>query len=280
MWRWSWICALLGSACADDAVAVLRTVDEVVAIPMPAPAGATDTLYVDRTPVTVGAFATFVAATNFISEAERFGNAGVFDTLQRAWILAEGAFWRKPFGKTAPDAPADHPVTQVSYADAAAYCRWQGKRLPNQTEWMAAARYRQPSADAAYPWGSDIKDQQGRYRANVWQGLFPHVYRHEDGYFGTSPVGAYGAHPSGLVDMAGNVWEWVTDSLPGVGVPGDGMHRLTKGGSFLCEPGWCHGYLITGSTHTSSETGLFHTGFRCVCNERPTTSPTFAAPKS
>ncbi len=169
-------------------------------------------------------------------------------------------------------------MTQVSYHDAKAYCEHQGMRLPTSREWEAAARYGQPAGGEAYPWGNAIKDAAGRYRANVWQGIFPHVDRREDGYLTTSPVGAFGTHPSGLTDMAGNVWEWVQDSLPGVGVPGDGMHHLAKGGSFLCEPGWCHGYLITGSTHTSGETGLFHTGFRCVCDERPLADPTFAAP--
>ena len=125
---------------------------------------------------------------------------------------------------------------------------------------------RGPAGQTEYPWGDGIRDARGGFRANIWQGIFPQVQRVEDGYAYTSPVGAYGEHPSGLVDMAGNVWEWTADSVAGVRAPGDQTHYLSKGGSFLCEPGWCHGYLTTGSSHNSAETGLFHTGFRCVCD--------------
>ena len=222
-------------------------------------------LRVDRTPVTVAAFGDFVEATGYATEAETFGNSAVFDYDAKAWTLVEGAFWRQPLGPTAEPAPADHPVTQVSFRDAEAYCAHYGKRLPSAAEWEAAARYRQPEGARLYPWGDDIRDDAGAFRANVWQGMFPHTRRVEDGYAYTSPVDAFPAAPSGLLDMAGNVWEWTTDVKPGAGVPGDGVHRIAKGGSFLCEPGWCHGYAVDGLTNTSEETGLFHTGFRCVC---------------
>lgn len=225
-----------------------------------------DTLRFDRGPVSVGQFAAFVAASKYVTQAEAFGNSGVFDVEAQGWTLIDGAFWRQPFGKTGGDAPVDHPVTHVSYYDAQAYCRYYEKRLPTAAEWEAAARAGQPPGTTQYPWGDSIKSGGGLYRANVWQGLFPVVRHIEDGYLYTSPIGAYGPHPSGLTDMAGNVWEWVQDTIGGVRVPGDDTHHLAKGGSFLCEPGWCHGYLITGATHNSAETGLFHTGFRCVCD--------------
>lgn len=144
------------------------------------------------------------------------------------------------------------------------YCRHYGKRLPTEREWVAAAEYARPEGTTEYLRGDGIRGDVS-YRANVWQGIFPTVQRVEDGYPYTSPVGAYGTHPSGLVDMAGNVWEWTADSVGDVVVPDDQTHYLAKARSFLCEPGWCHGYLTTGNTHNSAETGLFHTGFRCVC---------------
>lgn len=219
----------------------------------------------DLTPVTVAQFAEFVSETGFVSEAETFGNSAVFDYDTQAWSLVPGAFWRKPFGPEADGAAATHPVTQVSYRDAARYCSHYGKRLPTLAEWQAAARRGQPHPHDLYPWGDSIRDAGGAFRANIWQGIFPHTRRVEDGYAYTSPVDAYPPAPSGLRDMAGNVWEWTSDVSPEPGVPGDGTHRIAAGGSFLCEPGWCHGYAIGGTTHTSEETGLFHTGFRCVC---------------
>ncbi|MFK8055571.1 MAG: formylglycine-generating enzyme family protein [Saprospiraceae bacterium] len=237
--------------------------------------------FIQPTPVTVSMFEVFAKAgssgedpsaghefDSYTTQAEIFGNSGVFDYDTKEWGLVEGAYYRQPFGPDEGDAPNDHPATQISFYDARAYCTHYGMRLPTEAEWEAAARYKQPGGTTMYPWGNQIKTTEDGYRANVWQGLFPHVKKVEDGYAYTSPVDAYPAAPSGLYDMAGNVWEWVSDSIAGVGVPGDDTHRLGKGGSFLCEPNWCHGYLITGSTHNSSETGLFHTGFRCVCEEK------------
>ena len=79
-----------------------------------------DTLLFDRGPVSVGQFADYVAESNYVTQAEIFGNSGVFDVEAQGWMLIDGAFWRQPFGKTGGEAPVDHPVTQVSYYDAQA----------------------------------------------------------------------------------------------------------------------------------------------------------------
>jgi len=224
--------------------------------------------YIQRTPVTVATYEVFAKAAKYKTQAESFGNSGVFDYETKQWSLVEGAYYKQPFGPADGNAPADHPVTQVSFYDAKAFCDFYNMRLPSEREWEAAAHFKQPVGSTMYPWGDEIKSDEGVYNANVWQGLFPHVLEVEDGYAYTSPIHAYPAAPSGLYDMAGNVWEWVSDTVAGVRLPGDDVHRMGKGGSFLCEPNWCHGYLISGSTHNSSETGLFHTGFRCVCEEK------------
>jgi len=224
--------------------------------------------HIQRTPVTIAMYEVFAKAGEYTTQAETFGNSGVFNYETKEWNLVDGAYFKQPFGPVEGDAPSDHPATQVSYYDAKAYCAYYNMRLPTEREWEAAARFKQPTGTTMYPWGDNIKSEAGDYQANVWQGLFPYVQKVEDGYAYTSPVEAYPAAPSGLRDMAGNVWEWVSDTIGGVGVPGDDVHRLAKGGSFLCEPNWCHGYLISGTTNNSSETGLFHTGFRCVCEEK------------
>ena len=223
--------------------------------------------FIQPTPVTVAMFEVFAKAGTYTTQAETFGNSGTFDYDTKKWSLVDGANYKQPLGPSEGDAPSDHPATQISYYDAKEYCAYYNMRLPTEREWETAARYKQPKGATMYPWGNEIKTKKDEYRANVWQGLFPHVQKVEDGYAYTSPVEAYPAAPSGLYDMTGNVWEWVSDTIGGVRGPGDDTHRLGKGGSFLCEPNWCHGYLITGSTHNSSETGLFHMGFRCVCEE-------------
>ncbi len=225
----------------------------------------------DSHPVTVAEFRKFITATNYKTEAETFGNAGIIDeSTDQQWILKDGANWHHPMGPDFPAAADDLPVTQVSWNDANAYAKWAGKRLPCELEWEHAARNARNSRDI-YPWGNDIQTK-GKYNANIWQGKFPVKNYNEDGFAYTSPVGKFGKTPLGLTDMSGNVWEWQsnpkfnyealfrTDTRDGDLSP----ERAQRGGSFLCEPGWCHGYRVSGRSSSTSETSLFHVGFRCV----------------
>ncbi len=182
----------------------------------------------DKTAVTNTQFRHFIRDTKYKTEAEVFGWSFVLellaseDTIELVddkekglgrvkdtpwWMGVEGAYWRRPEG---PDSSikdrGDHPAVHVSWNDAAAYCKWAGRRLPTEKEWEFAARGGlDGSAGNVYPWGIDPYGAQ----CNSWEGEFPRANSEEDGYTGTAPVDEYEPNGYGIYNMCGNVWEWV-----------------------------------------------------------------------
>ncbi|MEM1056990.1 MAG: formylglycine-generating enzyme family protein [Bacteroidota bacterium] len=232
-----------------------------------------------RSPVTVARFRQFVDATGHETQAEVFGDGAVMDPSRGAWSLVPGADWRTPRGPAGGAASDDHPVTQVAYTDAEAFCAWDGERqgrpgrLPTEIEWEHAARGATDDR-SPYAWG-DALDEGGQLRANTWTGTFPGGDDGADGYrSGTSPVGAFGETPLGLTDMGGNVWEWTATwyrpypltALAGEPPPGPSgaPERVQRGGSFLCHPSYCHGYRVSARGHATPESSFAHVGFRCA----------------
>ena len=217
--------------------------------------------YMSEHPITVDQFREFIKASKYKTEAERFGNSGVFSFSEQRWYMQDGAYWEYPAGPNKEKAKDDHPVTQVSWNDAVAYATWKGERLPTEIEWEHAARNGKNSRHI-YPWGNEI-EVKGKHQANVWQGKFPFKNTNEDGFLMTSPVKHFSKTSLGLYDMAGNVWEW-TDSE--YREENSELMKTIKGGSFLCEPDFCHGYRVSSRMGTTPETSLMHTGFRTVKN--------------
>jgi sulfatase modifying factor 1 len=197
--------------------------------------------WMDEHDVTNAEFSKFVAATGYVTTAERkidwedlkkelppgtpkpddsalAAGALVFtptpgpvplNDLSAWWRWVHGANWRHPEGpESSILGKENHPVVQVSWHDAVAYAQWAGKRLPTEAEWEFAARGGLESK--RYVWGDEFKPG-GRHMANTWQGLFPVTNTAEDGFVGTSPVGSFPANGYGLYDMAGNVWQWCSD---------------------------------------------------------------------
>ncbi|MBC8045249.1 MAG: SUMF1/EgtB/PvdO family nonheme iron enzyme, partial [Fimbriimonadaceae bacterium] len=165
-----------------------------------------DAFYLDEHEVTVVQFRKFIEATQYVTEAERFGDGGVFNMENKQWYLQKGATWHHPFGADGVVAEDDHPVTQVSWNDAIAYSKWAGKRLPTEFEFEYAAK-NAGSSNEIYAWGNTLVENNF-YMANTWQGHFPDMNLGKDGFLYTSPVGSFGKNTSGFEDMGGNVWEW------------------------------------------------------------------------
>lgn len=272
-----------------------------------------DGFWMDRRPVTNAAFRRFVESTGHVTVAEvppdpadypgalpEMVYAGSLVFVRPAhpvdlrgpphwWTFMEGADWRHPYGPDSSiDGLDDHPVVHVAYPDAQAYAKWAGKDLPTEAEWELAAR---GGLDGApFAWGDSFLPG-GRLMANTWQGRFPWQNLAEDGYEGTSPVGAFPSNGYGLYDLIGNVWEWTSDwyeashpadaptacciprnprggresasydpCQPEIRIP----RKVLKGGSHLCAPNYCRRYRPAARFPEPIDTSTCHVGFRCV----------------
>lgn len=206
------------------------------------------------------------------------------DDLSQWWTWTPKADWKHPEGPNSDlKGRDDHPVVHVSWDDAVAYAKWAGKRLPTEAEWEFAARG--GLEGKIYVWGNESPDE-GQARMNTWQGEFPHRNTIDDGFRATSPVKTYAPNGYGLYDMAGNVWEWCSDwydrsayaqrsrfkatANPQGPSSSNDPHRpymplrVQRGGSFLCNDGYCTRYRPSARGGSSPDSGMSHVGFRCV----------------
>jgi formylglycine-generating enzyme len=268
-----------------------------------------DGFFMGKTDVTNVEFARFVRATRYITVAERKPRAEDFpdtphenlvagsvvftapnhpvslNNYLQWWSYVKGADWRHPTGPGSDiKSKENYPVVQIAYEDAAAYAKWAGQRLPTEAEWEFAARG--GLTGKPFVWGDEFRPQK-KWMANTHQGHFPNSDTGEDGYVGVAPVARYSPNTYGLYDMAGNVWQWVSDwyradyyqqlTLAGgvarnpLGPPSSldpdepkQPKKVHRGGSFLCTDQYCSRYIVGTRGKGEVSTGTNHVGFRCV----------------
>lgn len=291
----------------------------------PAHAVRVKSFWMDLTHVTNAQFAAFVGETGYVTTAERVPDwetirvqlppgvprppddalvpgAMVFVGTSRPvnlidyaqwWRYVPGANWRAPQGPGSDiTGKEDHPVVQVSHADALAYATWAGKRLPTEAEWEFAARG--GLEQATYAWGEELRPD-GQALANIWDTQqaqpFPVVSPTAGGAVGTTRVKTFPANGYGLYDMTGNAWQWAADwyradwfaqqarhagriidpqgpadsfdpSDPSV--PAHAPRRVIRGGSFLCAESYCLAYRPSARRGSDPYSPMSHLSFRLV----------------
>ena len=213
---------------------------------------------IDRTEVTIGAFAEYVDATGTVTGAERSGGM-VFEA---GWVTRPGWNWRTPYGvESAPEEPAVH----ITFDEAAAYCRWRGGRLLTREEWISNAytehrdappppfiagrTYPYPTGDS--PVGANCLRDCGAATGNP-VGKPDYSTFLMRGY-GHARTGSTRAGVNGLYDMGANVWEWATS--------GDGPQQATMGGS------WWYGAAQMKADYGATkprDMAVVYIGFRCI----------------
>ena len=210
--------------------------------------------FIDKTEVTIAQFARFKADTNIVTKAEKKGGGLVY---QNGWERKKGWFWNSPYGE---EGSLDEPAVHVTYDEASQYCKWAGKRLPTDAEWISAAYTEQrnsPSVpfQAGRTYTFPVGDKPNGANCLTDCGYSPTIdfSKYLTRGYGHERVAVTKAGVNGLYDMGANVWEWVdTKSTASKG---------TRGGS------WWYGKEQMKVNYVASKPrgmSAVYIGFRCA----------------
>lgn len=227
---------------------------------------------IDRREVSIAQFARYVEDTGILTAAEKAGGGSTFES---GWVQRQNWNWRQPFGLPASD---KEPAVHINFQEASAFCRWAGKRLPTDLEWMEAAyTERRPNPPAGFRTGQNYIYPTGNspLGANCLGdcGKAPTPAAYGDPSItsrgrGHAPVGSTHPGVNGLWDMGGNVWEWTDNGAS----PSNDAQRPTRGGS------WWYGAAQMHRDHLQTKpanTSVVYIGFRCARDQgetRPVTT--------
>jgi len=223
-----------------------------------------DAFFIDRTPVTNGAFADFISHRGYGSQKHWSPDGWQWREQENAtaplfWEQGSDGWERIRFGCREP-VPPEEPVQHVSWYEADAYARWAGKRLPTEAEWERAAAWHERRGKDRFPWGGEWTG----YEANLGHRRFS-----------PAPAGSFvgGESPVGCRQLTGDVWEWTSSHFfpyPGfLAFPypefseiffGD-EYRILRGGS------WATDSVVARSSFRSwdfPDRRQIFAGFRCV----------------
>ena len=215
----------------------------------------TKPFYLGAYHVTRGQFRQFVKDSGYKTDAEKGDNPGAYgwDAKKKTFDFNKDYSWRNAgFEQT-----DEHPVVNVSWNDAVAFCKWLSKkegktyRLPTEAEWEYACR---AGTTTRYSSGDDpetlakvanVADATARAKFPDWKWTI----KASDGYVFTAPVGKFKPNAFGLYDMHGNAWQWCadwydadyytkspTDDPTG---PSGGSDRVSRGGSWINGAWYC-----------------------------------------
>lgn len=246
--------------------------------------------------VTIADFEKFQQTTGHVTTAEKKGYCmtAIEGMKDWEWEKKEGANYKYPFGQninpeTIPK--PDLPATCLSYADATAYCKFLGMRLPTEAEWEYAHR---AGSKKRFPWGEDTK-RNGNYLLNYWQGITHKKADSKDGYKYLSSVDAFPPNDWGIYDSVGNVWQMTldyyskdiyqkiktyNDTNPNIvldpivykdkiSFENETTSELrnftvTRGGSWWCSELTCNGFGLYYRGKFLEDTVFSNNGFRCA----------------